>query len=158
VNRSPIRLRFETLVAASPDQVWSRVSTMQGVNAELLPILRMTYPPALSNLDSAPPELLGKLAFKSWVLLLGWLPVDRHFLSLEALYSGQGFDERSQSWSQKVWIHRRRLQKIPEGTSVVDELEFEPRLGFAAPFLRWFIARVFAHRHRQLQRQFGVAS
>ena len=152
-----IRLRFETFVAASPEQVWTRVSTMPGVNAELLPMLRMTYPESLSQLDQAPRELLGKVAFKSWVLLLGLVPVDRHSLCLEALYPGQGFDERSSSWSNRVWIHRRRLTPTAGGTGVEDVLEFEPRVALAAPFLRWFVTRVFRHRHRRLQAHFGVA-
>ena len=152
-----IRLRFETTVASSPAQVWSRVATMPGVNAELMPILCMTYPSALASLDTAPPDLLGKLAFKSWVLLFGFLPVDRHYLSLERLLPGEGFDERSWSWSQRLWIHRRRLRAAAGGTSITDELEVEPRFKVAAPFLRWFITRIFRHRHRQLQKQFGVA-
>jgi len=129
---------------------------MQGVNAELMPILRMTYPPTLSSLDAAPRELLGKLAFKSWVLLLGWLPVDRHFLSLTSVTTGEGFDERSSSWSNRVWNHRRTLTPIDGGTHIVDELSFEPRVALAAPFLRWFITTVFTHRHRVLRRQFRM--
>lgn len=151
-----IELRFESLLAASPQEVWSRVSTMQGVNAELMPILRMTYPPALSKLDDAPRELLGKLAFKSWVLLLGVLPVDRHFLSLQSVTTGEGFDERSSSWSNRVWNHRRTLTPIDDGTHLVDELSFEPRIRLAAPILRGFITTVFDHRHRVLRRTFGT--
>jgi ligand-binding SRPBCC domain-containing protein len=150
-----IELRFESLVAASPEKVWSRVSTMPGVNAELMPILRMTYPPALSNLDAAPRELLGKLAFKSWVLLLGLLPIDRHFLSLASVTTGEGFDERSSSWSNRIWNHRRTLTPVAGGTYIVDELAFEPRVKLAAPFLRWFVGTVFNHRHRVLCREFG---
>ena len=150
-----IELRFESLVAASPQQVWSRVSTMQGVNAELMPILRMTYPRQLSNLDAAPRELLGKLAFKSWVLLFGLIPVDRHFLCLQSVATGEGFDERSWSWSQRAWNHRRTLTPIDGGTHIVDELSFEPRVALAAPFLRWFIGTIFDHRHRVLRRAFG---
>ncbi len=152
-----IRLVFETTVTATAADVWSHVSTMQGVNNELMQILRMTYPDALSDLDAAPRELIGKPAFKSWILLFGILPIDRHFLTLASVTTGQGFDERSSSWSNRVWNHRRTLAPLNNGTQIRDELEFEPRFGFAAPFLRWFVGRVFAHRHRQLLRQFGSA-
>jgi len=151
-----IELRFESLLAANPKQVWSRVSTMQGVNAELMPIVRMTYPRELSNLDAAPRELLGKVAFKSWLLLFGVLPVDRHSLRLQSVTTGEGFDERSSSWSNRVWNHRRTLISIDDGTHIVDELAFEPRVALAAPFLRWFVTGIFKHRHRVLCREFGA--
>jgi ligand-binding SRPBCC domain-containing protein len=151
-----VRLEFASRVAAPAEQVWARISNMPGVNAELGPWLRMTYPASLSDLDSAPRELLGKLAFKSWVLLLGWLPIDRHYFRLDRLLPGEGFDERSWSWSQRVWVHRRRLAPTPGGTRITDELEFEPRVGPAAPFLRWLIDTIFRHRHRRLQRHFGA--
>jgi hypothetical protein len=157
MKHARIVLRFETFVAAEPAEVWKRVSTMRGVNAEMMPMFRMTYPAHMASLEHAPQELLGKLAFKSWVCLLGLLPVDRHFLCLERVMPGVGFDERSWSWSQRLWIHRRRLERTPGGTGVVDELEFEPRFALAAPFLRWLVTRTFAHRHWRLQAHFGRA-
>lgn len=157
MSGEPIRLRFESFVAAEPAEVWARVSTMCGVNAELMPLFRMTYPSSMSSLQDASQELIGKLAFRSWVCFLGLVPVDRHFLCLERLLPGIGFDERSWSWSQRVWIHRRRLEKTPGGTGVVDELEFEPRFTLARPFLRWLVTRTFRHRHWQLRARFGHA-
>lgn len=51
--------------------------TMEGVNAELWPLARMTALPKWRDR----PILewpTGQILFKSWVLLLGVLPIDRH--------------------------------------------------------------------------------
>ena len=147
-----VELHFSTVVAASPDEVWRRVTTMDGVNAELGPWIRMTHPADRSSLD-VPDVPLNEVLFRSWVLLLGVLPLDRHALALERLHQ-RGFDERSSSWMQKVWIHRRRVEVAEGGARVSDELRFEPRLQLLAPMLRLVIGAIFRHRHRQLVRLF----
>ena len=64
--------RFEvtSVVAAPPEEVWRRISTMAGVNAELGPIFRMTHP---ADVDSLSPDdvVPGERLFRSWVLLFG---------------------------------------------------------------------------------------
>ena len=151
---STVRLSFVSELAAAPARVWQRASTMDGVNHELMPLLRMTHPPEASDLSS-PLLRPGETAFASWLLLFGFLPIDRHYLMLERLYPGEGFDERSWSWMQAEWIHRRRVVVIDGGTRVTDELEFTPRLGMAAWLLRPIIRFVFNHRHRRLAETFG---
>ena len=65
--------------------------------------------------------------FACWLLLFGVLPIDRHTLMLERAYPGVGFDE----------------------------LEFEPRLAVMRAPLRWFVGRLFRHRHAVLLRRFS---
>jgi hypothetical protein len=60
--------QVSSVLPASPDQVWARVSTMEGVNAELRPLARMTYPRDFGRLDPALVPL-GKRLFRSWILL-----------------------------------------------------------------------------------------
>jgi hypothetical protein len=80
----------ESIVAASPEAVWERVSTFEGVNDELRPLLRMTVPARVRALD--PSEVvLGERIFRSWVLLFGVLPIDFDYLTLFALEPGRGF-------------------------------------------------------------------
>lgn len=150
-----IRLRWSSVLAAAPDVVWRHASTMTGVNRELGPWLRMTHPPQFEDL-AAQPVPVGQVLFQSWVLLGGLLPLDRHALGFEALHE-RGFDERSHSWLQRLWIHRRRVEAVAGGTRVTDELEFQPRLALMAPVLRLIVSLIFQHRHRQLQRHFGSA-
>jgi hypothetical protein len=138
-----VTLRFESRLAASAAVVWVGVSTMRGVNAELMPLLRMTAP-------------VDRVEFASWVLLGGFLPIDRHYLRLERVLPGAGFDERSTSWSQRVWIHRRRVSSSGAGACVADELEFEPGVKLLTPVLRAIVAAIFRHRHRRLRTLFAV--
>jgi hypothetical protein len=150
-----IRLRFESRLAATPDTVWASASTMAGVNAELGPWLRMSHPADRTALDGQAVPV-GTLLFHSWLCLFGWLPIDRHALVLEQLYPGIGFDERSSSWMQKIWVHRRRIEAVPGGCRVSDELEITPRLRLQAPLVRWVVAALFRHRHRRLRARYGA--
>jgi ligand-binding SRPBCC domain-containing protein len=148
-------LRFSSQLNASTDAVWASISTMPGVNYELLPLVRMTYPRAAAEaaLEAAP---LGSCAFASYLLLLGVLPFDRHALTLIRVDRGQGFVEDSTSLLQRRWRHERRIAPRPEGGCVLtDEILFVPRVGFAAPLVRRIVAAVFRHRHRRLLRRFG---
>lgn len=148
-------LRFESRLATPAADVWAEVSTMDGVNAELGPFIRMTHPAHAARLEGAHVEP-GALLFQSWLLAFGLLPIDRHALSLERLYPGEGFDERSTSLMQREWIHRRRVLPAGSGCIVTDELQFEPRVSLAAPVLRAVIGALFRHRHRRLRRRFGT--
>ncbi|ROH93307.1 hypothetical protein ED208_01935 [Stagnimonas aquatica] len=150
-----ICLSFESRLAAAPETVWASASTMAGVNAELGPWVRMSYPAERAALD-AQAVPLGELLFQSWLCVFGLIPFDRHALVLEQLYPGIGFDERSSSWMQKVWVHRRRIEAIPGGCRVSDELEIAPRLRLQAPLVRWLVAALFRHRHRRLRARYGA--
>jgi ligand-binding SRPBCC domain-containing protein len=146
----------QSVVPASPETVWERVSTFEGVNDELRPVLRMTAPARVRGLD--PSEVvLGERIFRSWVLLFGVLPIDYDDLTLIALEPGRGFHERSRMLSMRVWEHERTLS--PEGTGclVRDRLSFEPRLPGMGPLLERVVRATFSHRHRRLRRRFGYA-
>jgi ligand-binding SRPBCC domain-containing protein len=144
----------ESIVPATPDAVWAHVSTFEGINAELQPLMRMTAPASVRALEPAD-VVLGERIFRSWVLLFGVLPIDFDDLTLVALEPGRGFHERSRMLSMRVWEHERRLQPVSSGCRVVDRLSFEPRLPGMGPLLERFIRLTFRHRHRQLRRQFG---
>lgn len=148
-------LRFQSRLATPAAEVWAAVSTMQGVNDELMPLLRMTHPPDVQRLDDARLRT-GQTHFHSWMLAGGLLPVDRHALGFDAIHPGQGFDERSSSWLQRVWLHQRRVQPDgAEGCVVTDELAFEPRLRAVGALVEPIVRHVFEHRHRRLRARFG---
>ena len=136
-------------------EVWAAVSTMQGVNYELMPVVRMTYParaPRLTAADIKPGELL----FKSWLLAFGAVPFDRHALVLIEVADGYGFVEESSSWGQRRWRHERRLRDAVGGCVVTDHLAVEPRLPMTQPVVRAAVPWLFRHRHRRLRRRFGA--
>jgi ligand-binding SRPBCC domain-containing protein len=150
-----IRLSFASRLEAPAAEVWAHASSMGGVNAELMPLMRMSVPSHVVDLDigQAP---IGGTAFKSWMLAFGFLPVDRHFLGFEKIVPGVGFDERSSSWTQKLWIHRRRVEPDGNGSRITDDLEFEPRVPGMGLLLEPVIRALFRHRHRRLRERFGA--
>ena len=101
-------------IDAPAERVWARVSTMAGVNDELAPLVRMTHPPGVDRLDAELGEL-GRPVFRSWVLLLGVLPVDFDDVTIVRLDPGAGFLERSRLGTQRVWEHERRLEPLRDG-------------------------------------------
>jgi hypothetical protein len=151
-------LTFASELGASMASVWEVVGTMNGVNAELAPWLRMTAPPEASNMriEDAP---VGRPLFASWVLLAGILPIDRHYFMLAQVELGRGFVEESTSWSQRRWEHRRQLE--PRGDRVctlTDRLTFKPRLSLSGPLLERVIRSIFRHRHGRLRERFGCVA
>jgi ligand-binding SRPBCC domain-containing protein len=95
--------------------------------------------------------------FRSWTLLFGFVPLDRHALVLDVIDDGDGFVEESSSWLQRRWRHERMLMDFGDGSCVVtDRLVVEPRLQVTRPLIAVVVKRVFTHRHRQLRRRFGA--
>ena len=145
---------MSSVVPAAPEEVWARVTTMDGVNDELMPIVRMTYPRRLAGFTIADAPL-GERAFRSWILLFGVMPIDAHDLTLISVDAGRGFHEHSSSLAQRDWIHERTLTPVTNGTRVTDHIRYAPRLSFLAGALRPVFQAIFRHRHRRLARYFS---
>jgi ligand-binding SRPBCC domain-containing protein len=141
-------------LTAPRQQVWDRIASMEGVNDELAPLIRMTYPPEIDSLtpDTVP---LGERLFRSWILLFGVIPFDYDDLVLVRVDEGHGFLERSTMLSQRLWQHERTLTDAPGGCTVTDHITYEPRIPGIAPALRPVLRGFFRHRHRRLRRHFG---
>jgi ligand-binding SRPBCC domain-containing protein len=151
VSRAGIEV--SSLLEASPEAVWERISTPEGINDELRPWIRMTVPGGRDlNLDSVE---VGEPIGRSWVLAFGVLPVDYDEICLVELERGKGFLERSRMLSQRSWEHQRTLEPADGGTVVTDRISWEPRLPLPAGSLRPLFRAIFRHRHRRLRRNFG---
>lgn len=141
-------IRTELPIPAST--FWAGMS-MEAVNAELMPLVRMTVP---TSWRAAPIGRwqTGKLLFRSWILLFGVLPVDLHALKLEEIREGTGFKELSSSMVNRVWMHERWTEPHGERCVLVDRVTVQGRLppltSLLMPVYRW----VFRHRHAQLKR------
>jgi hypothetical protein len=144
-------------LAAPAPVVWTRVTTLAGVNAELRPVVRLTMPRGRTDLQldlARDGERLGR----SWLLLAGLIPFDYDDFLIERVEPGRWFQENSTMLSQRAWRHRRDVEPLGDAScSVTDHVEFEPRL----PGSRWLLSRlfhtVFVHRHRRLVAAFGAA-
>jgi ligand-binding SRPBCC domain-containing protein len=147
------RLDLSTANRASADRVWAHASTMEGVNEELRPWVRMSVLAAARGLRLADAPV-GRVAFASVLLLFGFLPFDVHYRTLTRVHE-RGFDEDSWSRLQRRWCHQRRVTETNGGCVVTDQLTVVPRLAPALlvwPVVRW----IFAARHRKLRARFGA--
>jgi hypothetical protein len=139
-------------LAASADDVWAHARTMEGVNAELGPWVRMSVPRAARGrtIDAAP---IGREAFASVLLALGVVPFDVHHLVLVEVRE-HAFVEESWSWMQRRWRHERAITELDRGCEIVDRVTVEPRLP-VDPIARRVVLAIFERRHRVLRARFG---
>jgi ligand-binding SRPBCC domain-containing protein len=152
------RFELSTSVGASAEAVWLRVTTPDGINDEMTPVMRMTLPASMrgrSIADLSPGTHVGR----SWLLLLRVIPFDYDDLFIAELEPGH-FLERSTMASMRRWEHERTITADGAGCVVTDRVAFEPRRALAVipglpGLLRTMIERFFRHRHRRIARHFG---
>jgi len=148
---STIRVQFESKVPRSPAELWDWSTSVQGVETEMGPVLKLDFPKGMTHIPrdgSGLGRSLGNCRF----LLFGFLPVDLSRLTFTEMEPGRRFVEQSPLLSMKSWRHERIIAPGPDGTQVVDRLEFTPR--FADRIVGWFIARFFQHRHAMLKKHY----
>jgi ligand-binding SRPBCC domain-containing protein len=153
--RRPIQTR--SFLQADPETVWARVTTVQGVNDELWPLLRMTAPRSVQK-HGLENVTVGERICRSWVLLFGVLPVDYDDITLERLEPPRSFLERSKMLSQRAWEHHRSIEHAPGGAVVTDRIRYEPRLPVPDVVLRPLYKAIFEHRHRRLRKHFRAGA
>jgi ligand-binding SRPBCC domain-containing protein len=140
-------------LAAPPDEIWAVVTSAEGVNHELGPLVRMTVP---RGWDGA--LRVGHLG-RSWILLGGLLPIDYDDLCLARIDDGRGFEERSKLGSASEWHHDRSLDPLPGGgCRVVDRIAFTPRVAALGGLQEFLFEATFRWRHRRLRGRFGRAT
>jgi ligand-binding SRPBCC domain-containing protein len=128
--------------------------TLSGVNAELWPLVQMTAPSQWANTPLAQwPE--KQELFKSWILLFGVLPIDRHAFCLQSVMPGRGFVETSSSTVNAQWNHTRTVTPIAGGCRVTDTVAYQSRVSLLGYLLRPTYQLVFWWRHRRIRAKFG---
>lgn len=142
-----------SVLHAEPTVVWSAVRTMKGVNEELSPWVRMTFPPEATVIEDAP---LGEPAFHSVLLFLGVVPFDRHRLVLVEVEPGRRFLERSSSWLQGLWEHERVIEPHPEGCRLTDRVTFRTRLPLMGVLIQPIVLTLFRSRHQVLKKRYNT--
>jgi hypothetical protein len=152
---------FEVRLAVDPERLWREVCTLEGVNRELAPLLRMTAPPGLegASIDELRP---GVPAGRSWLLLGGVVPVDYDDLCLVEI-EPRRFFERSRMLTIDPWEHERSVAPAGANALLRDRLRFELRRPLAAipgsdRLARAVVAFIFRHRHRRLAKLYGQPS
>ncbi len=144
------------MLRASPEALWRHADSPAGVNRELGPLLRMSFPDGTASITGGWKP--GQRVCRSWLLLFGLLPIEYDDLSFVEVDPGRRFLERSELLSQRSWEHERTIAPHRAGCRVRDRVRFSARLPFLeaayAPVFRW----VFRLRHRNLRRTFGSAA
>ena len=143
------RLNYESKLDITPEEGWAWITSVEGIQKEMAPFIRMTSPEGVMTLQDAG-FTLGQPMFLSWLKLFGIIPIDYSRLTLIEFQEGVGLVERSPMGSMKLWQHRREVIPTGKGCNIKDALEFEPR--FIGKVTCWCINRFFKHRHRQLRR------
>ena len=128
--------------------------TMKGVNQELGPLVRMSAPSDWRDrpITDWPPKTP---LFRSWILLFGFLPIDRHSFYFESIDPGSGFEEASSSWMNRIWCHSRTVEGNERYVTVTDSVEYEFRLPLVGLLFLPIYKMIFSIRHRYLRRTFG---
>ena len=147
-------LVFRSELNATAEVVWRSVSSPEGIRYELSPLIRMTFPREVRELsEEAVP--LGRRLCRSWILLLGVLPIDYDDVTIVELERGRRFLERSPTLSQREWVHERTVVPMGDRCVVTDRLEVHPKVAAMGGIIRAFVRGLFSHRHRRLIRKFG---
>lgn len=148
-------LSITSALAAPPERVWAHATSPVGVNRELAPWLRMTFPAGTADLAEGWEP--GRRHFRSWILLLGILPVEYDDLTIVELEPGRRFLERSPLLTQRVWEHERTVEPTPGGCRLTDRVRFEPRIPALGAAQGAIFRLVFRWRHRRLRHLFRKA-
>ena len=146
----------ESHLAAERAVVWSHVASPEGVNREFRPLLRMTFPDGVGDLTETWEP--GKTLFRSWILLLGILPVEYDDLAFVEVEPSRRFLERSELLSQRMWEHERTIEPRAVGCVLRDRIRFRARIPLLEGVHEPVFRLVFALRHRNLRRKFGRSS
>ena len=149
------RFRIESRVAGNATLISQKHLTMEGVNFELMPLIRMTAPANLYTCHLKELSANTK-SFNSLVLLLGFIPVDIHsfaFLELDE----QGFSEQSSSLLNSLWQHERLIKACDDECIIIDEISFVTRIKLLSPLLLPIYKAIFKHRHKRLRKKWNEA-
>ena len=150
-----VDITVTSVLGARPHQVWSRVTSQEGLDHEFRPVLTMRFPKAHRGrtIDALP---VGEPVGRAWLLLGGVLPVEYDDLCLVEVETASHFVEESRLGSAPRWRHERRLEGVADGwTRLTDKVSFTPRRGLPTPVTRAVVGAVFKHRHRRLRGWFG---
>ncbi len=122
--------------------------SMSGVNFELSPLVRMTFPRRYSDMSILEwPK--NQHVFTSVLLLFGVIPFDYHKFIFVALEK-DGFEECSSTLMNKEWCHKRTIVASGGTSLVIDKVSYQPRLPFVGLLMKPIYKFTFERRHKRL--------
>jgi len=139
-----VRFTAESIIRATPERVFAFHQLPDA-------LARLTPPWAgvrlLSGTSSLEPGSVS--AVKLRVAPLGWVRADYLHVASEPPHY---FEDRQVRGAFKSWRHQHFIEAHPQGTRLVDDIEFEPPFGFPGRMLAPLLIlprlrRIFAFRH-----------
>ena len=126
--------------------------TMEGVNFELFPIIKMTSPNNYS--DKSILEWPKNERIFTSVLLLGcFIPIDCHsfkFVNIEK----DGFEECSSTLMNRGWNHKRTIVDAGKTSLVIDKVSYQSRAPLIGALMKPVYTYIFEHRHKRLRSKY----
>ena len=150
----PLKFEESSHINLSATEFIEKHLTMGGVNYELGPFLKMTCPKEWEQRPLTEWQT-GTPLFRSVIFALWVFPIDVHSFYMESV-SAHGFEERSSSWMNSLWEHKRTV--APDGASckIHDVVEFTPRIRIIGGLAALIYQTVFRHRHKRLKARFDA--
>jgi hypothetical protein len=145
--------KTETQLAVSVNELAHDSLNMSGVNYELGPLLKMSAP---DNWQSKPITdwPTNQNLFISTILLLGLIPIDRHYFNFKTIDSF-GFNENSKSLMNKLWSHERKIKSNGSGSVITDVIIYKSKLGILGNLFMPIYKALFKHRHNRLRAKYS---
>jgi ligand-binding SRPBCC domain-containing protein len=144
-------------VPASAAEVWRRITTPEGINHELMPIMPMTVPAGLRGFsaDDAHRIVPGTAVGRSYLLLLGFLPFDYDNITIAELEPERRFVEQSTMLSMRRWQHERTITPRGKTCELRDTMSFRLRVPGPEALVARMLRAILRHRHRRLVKYFN---
>jgi hypothetical protein len=126
---------------------------MSGVNYELGPFLKMSAPDIWQS-KSITEWPTNQNLFSSNILLLGLIPIDRHFFNFKTIDSF-GFKESSKSLMNSLWSHERLIKSVGSDSVIKDVIIYKSKLGILGNLFMPIYKAIFKHRHNRLRAKYS---
>jgi hypothetical protein len=144
---------IESQLAVSAFELADATLNLPGVNYELGPLLKMSAP---SKWQTKPITQwpTGKALFFSPILLLGFIPIDRHYFKFTSIHSF-GFMENSTSIINSNWSHERIITNNGAASVIKDTVIYKSKLGILGYLFLPIYKAIFKHRHNRLKAKYS---
>jgi hypothetical protein len=144
---------MESELAVSSNELAHDTLNMSGVNYELGPLLKMSAPDIWQS-KSITDWPTNQNLFTSNILLLGLIPIDRHYFNFKTIDSF-GFKENSKSLMNSLWSHERLIKSVGYGSVIKDVIIYESKLGILGNLFMPIYKAIFKHRHNRLRAKYS---
>lgn len=144
-----VRLERDLVVPASPEHTFAFFSDASNLQHLTPPWLnfRITTPLPIEMREGT------RIDYRIWVhgVPIPWAS------QIDVWEHGIRFVDRQLVGPYRWWRHEHRFEPVPQGTRVIDEVEFMPRLRWVTSRLvQRDVERIFAYRHERLRQLFAI--